>query len=69
MTTTKMAALAIALMLCLSGSVSAQQNVVEQSHSVRTLYEDCKGLNVDFCDGYLSGVANALERRRSRDQK
>lgn len=69
MTTKLMAALASALMLCLSVSASAQQNIAEKALSVRSLYEDCKGPNHDFCDGYLSGVANALDHQRGYDPK
>lgn len=69
MKTIKMAALASALVLCLSGSALAQQNDAEQSRSVQSLYDQCKGLNVAFCDGYVSGVANALDHQRSYDPK
>ena len=65
MTTMRVAALASALMLCLSGSALAQQSVADQPLLVRSLYEDCKGKNVDFCNGYLSGVANAMDMMRS----
>ena len=69
MITLRMAALASALMLCLSGSALAQQSVAENSCTVRSLYKDCKGLNDRFCEGYLSGVARALDNQRSFDLK
>jgi hypothetical protein len=69
MTMKTMAALAGALTLCVSVPALAQQNVAERVLSVRSLYEDCKGPNHDFCDGYLSGVARALDHQRSYDQK
>ena len=69
MTTIRMAALASALVLCLSGSALAQQNAAEQPLSVQSLYEDCRGLNMEFCNGYLSGVASALDHQRSHDTK
>lgn len=61
----RMATLAVALMLCLPGLALAQQSIADQSSSVRSLYEDCMGRNVDYCDGYLSGVASAMDRMRS----
>ena len=64
-----MAALAGVLMPCFIFSASAQQNVVERTISVRALYENCKGPSHGFCDGYLSGVANALDHQRGYDLK
>ena len=69
MTSLRMVALASALMLCLSGSAAAQQSVAEPSFSVRSLYEDCKGRDVAFCDGYLSGIADGLEKLRTFNAK
>ena len=63
MTTTRMAALVGVLVFCLSGSASAQQ-FADQPNSVRSLYEDCRGSNVDFCLGYLTGIAKALDTMR-----
>ena len=69
MTMKRMAALASALLLCLSGSALAQQTIAEPSFSVQSLYEDCKGRDVRFCDGYLSGIADGLDRLRSFNEK
>jgi hypothetical protein len=59
-----MAALVGVLVFCLSGSASAQQTFADQPISVRSLYEDCKGSNVDFCLGYLAGIAKTLDTMR-----
>lgn len=57
----RMASLAWVLILCLSDSALAQQDVAVGSLSVRSMYDDCKGRNLEFCDGFLLGVARGLE--------
>jgi hypothetical protein len=47
MLTGKMSLLACALALCLSDSTLAQQNISAQSISVRSMYDDCKGRNLE----------------------
>jgi len=47
----------------------AQQNVVAQSRSVESMYDDCKGRNLDFCNGFLLGVAKSLEMLRAYNPK
>ncbi len=69
MITIKMTSLACALTLCLSGSALAQQNVAAQSLSVRSMYDDCKGQNLEFCNGFLLGVAKSLEMLRAYNPK
>jgi hypothetical protein len=64
-----MSAMLSVFMLCLPGPAWAQPDAFEESRSVRSLYGDCTGLNVDYCDGYLSGVANALDQQRHYNQK
>jgi hypothetical protein len=61
MLTGKMSLLACALALCLSDSTLAQQNISAQSISVRSMYDDCKGRNLEYCDGFLLAIAQGLE--------
>jgi hypothetical protein len=56
-----MSLLACALALCLSDSTLAQQNISAQSISVRSMYDDCKGRNLEYCDGFLLAIAQGLE--------
>ena len=69
MVTTKMAGLAITILFCLSNTALAQRDAAEQSRSVRSLYKDCQGRDISFCDGYLSGVVNALNWQRHYNLK
>ena len=69
MTLTRMSLLACALVICISDSTLAQQNVSSRSISVRTMYDDCKGRNLDFCDGFLLGIAKGLETLRTYNPK
>jgi hypothetical protein len=57
-----MSAMLSVFMLCLPGPAWSQPDALEESRSVRSLYDDCTGLNIDYCDGYLSGVANTLDQ-------
>ena len=61
MLTGKTSLLACALALCLSDSTLAQQNISAQSISVRSMYDDCKGRNLEYCDGFLLAIAQGLE--------
>ena len=65
---TKMTLVVCALTLYLSGTVSAQQNISSEP-SVRSIYDDCMGQNVEFCNGFLLGVARSLEMLRVYDRK
>jgi hypothetical protein len=65
----RMASLACALILCLSGSALAQQDDAGGSLSVKSLYDDCKGRNFEFCDGFLLGVARGLEMLSTHNSK
>lgn len=65
---TKMTLVVCALTLYLSSSVSAQQNISSEP-SVRSIYDDCMGKNVEFCNGFLLGVARSLEMLRVYDRK
>ena len=65
---TKMTLVVCALTLYLSGTVSAQQNISSEP-SVRSIYDDCMGKNVEFCNGFLLGVARSLEMLRVYDRK
>lgn len=69
MTMVRMVSLACALILCLSGSALAQQDVAVRSHSVKSMYDDCLGRNLEFCDGFLLGVARGLERLSTYNSK
>ncbi len=69
MSITSMSAMLSVFMLCLPGPAWSQPGALEESRSVRSLYDDCTGLNIDYCDGYLSGVANTLDQLRHYDQK
>ena len=69
MTVVKMVSLACALSLCLLESTLAQQDDAARSLSVRSMYDDCKGRNLDFCDGFLLGIAKGLETLRIYNPK
>lgn len=69
MTLSKMTLIVCALAICLSNSTLAQQNEPSADISVRTMYEDCKGRNLDFCDGFLFGIARGLETLRTYNPK
>lgn len=69
MITIRMTLLACALTLGLSSSALAQQNVAGQSISVRSMYDDCMGQNLEFCNGFLLGVAKSLEMVRIYNPK
>ena len=69
MSIARMSALLSVFILCLPGPASSEQDALDEPRSVRSLYDDCRGLNVEHCDSFLSGVANALDRLRHYDQK
>lgn len=57
----QMTSIVSVLMLCLPGFAEAQSHATNQSPSVKSIYEDCKGRNLEFCNGYLLGVGKGLE--------
>jgi hypothetical protein len=57
------------LVLCLSGSALAEQELAAPTLSVKSVYDDCKGRNLNFCNGFLLGVANGLEVLRTHNPK
>ena len=63
------ASLAWVLIFCLYGPALAQQDVAVGSHSVKSLYNDCKGRSFEFCDGFLLGVATGLEMLSTHNPK
>lgn len=69
MTKIQIASLACALMLCLPGSAEAQLGTAYLAPSVKSIYEDCKGRNLEFCNGYLSGIAEGLAMLHTYNQK
>ena len=65
----KLASIACAFVLCLSGAGVAQENVALQSSSVKSMYDDCSGRDLEFCSGFLLGVARGLEMLRTYNPK
>jgi hypothetical protein len=53
-----------ALSLFLIAACTSMAGAGQPEYSVKTLYADCVKKNSRFCDGYLSGVAKALDVQR-----
>lgn len=54
------ATLPVALMLSAVFPAAAQDELVLPSTSVQSLYDDCQGDDLEFCSGFMTGVALAM---------
>lgn len=69
MTIASVRLLVFVLVIGLGQPSLAQQPHFEDARSVRLLYNYCNSINLDFCNGFLYGVASTLDNNRKYNGK